>query len=316
MKPEEDGGLAVTGLDAPAIGDLAAKHGIAVHALIPRSPSLEEAYLDLTGESRLTSGRPRHDRPRPAGPSGARDVLTSEWTKLRSVRSTYWTLLVAVATPIGISALVAVVLSHAPGKQTPVDPLLPGLISQEYAVLAVGVLGVLAFSTEYGTGLIRTTFAAVPRRRAVLAAKAAVIGALTLVAGEVVAFASFALVQAVLSGKHLGVSLSHPGVLGAVLAGGLLLFVVATMGVGLGSIVRHTAGGIAALVGLIFLPPSSACCLPRGVPASPGSPCSTPPGRSPRCTRPRTCSRGREPAGPAGLARPHPPSRRPPDHPP
>src|SRR5580704_10162539 len=105
----------------------------------------------------------------------ARDVLTSEWTKLRSVRSTYWTLLVAV------------VLSHAPGKQTPVDPLLPGLISQEYAVLAVGVLGVLAFSTEYGTGLIRTTFAAVPRRRAVLAAKAAVIGALTLVAGEVVA---------------------------------------------------------------------------------------------------------------------------------
>lgn len=184
----------------------------------------------------------------------ARDVLTSEWTKLRSVRSTYWTLLVAVATPIGISALVAVALSNAPGKQPTVDPLLPGLISQEYAVLAVGVLGVLAFSTEYGTGLIRTTFAAVPRRRAVLAAKAAVIGALTLVAGEVVAFASFALVQAVLSGKHLGVSLSRPGVPGAVLAGGLLLFVVALMGVGLGSIVRHTAGGIAALVGLIFLP--------------------------------------------------------------
>jgi ABC-2 type transport system permease protein len=88
----------------------------------------------------------------------------------------------------------------------------------------------------------------------VLAAKAAVIGALTLVAGEVVAFASFALVQAVLSGKHLSVSLSRPGVPGAVLADGLLLFVVATMGVGLGAIVRHTAGGIAALVGLIFLP--------------------------------------------------------------
>jgi hypothetical protein len=140
----------------------------------------------------------------------ARDLLTSEWTKLRSVRSTYWTLLVAVATPIGISALVAVTLANAPGKQANVDPLLPGLISQEYAVLAVGVLGVLAFSTEYATGLIRTTFAAVPRRRAVLAAKAAVIGALTLVAGEVVAFASFALVQAVLSGEHLGVSLARP----------------------------------------------------------------------------------------------------------
>jgi ABC-2 type transport system permease protein len=116
------------------------------------------------------------------------------------------------------------------------------------------VLGVLAFSTEYSTGLIRTTFAAVPRRRAVLAAKATVVGALTLVVGELVAFASFALVQAVLSGKHLSVSLSHPGVAGAVLATGLLLFVVATMGLGLGAIVRHTAGGIAALVGLIFLP--------------------------------------------------------------
>jgi ABC-2 type transport system permease protein len=185
----------------------------------------------------------------------ARDVLTSEWTKLRSIRSTYWTLLVAVATPIALSSLVAVTLANAPGKGAPsVDPLLPGVISQEYAILAVGVLGVLAFSTEYSTGLIRTTFAAVPRRRAVLAAKAAVVGALTLVAGEVVAFASFALVQAVLSGKHLGVSLSRPGVPGAVLAAGLLLFVMATMGLGLGAITRHTAGGIAALVGLILVP--------------------------------------------------------------
>ena len=185
----------------------------------------------------------------------ARDVLACEWTKLRSVRSTFWTLLIAVVTPVAISAVVAVTLENAPGQgAASVDPLLPGLLSLEYAVLAVGVLGVLAFSTEYGTGLIRTTFAAVPRRRAVLAAKAAVIGAATLVAGEVVAFVSFALVQAVLAGHHLGVSLSHPGVPGAVLANGLLLFVVAMMGVGLGAIVRHTAGGIAALVGLIVLP--------------------------------------------------------------
>ena len=185
----------------------------------------------------------------------ARDVLACEWTKLRSVRSTFWTMLVAVVTPVAISALVAVTLENAPDQGgATADPLLPGLLSLEYAVLAVGVLGVLAFSTEYGTGLIRTTFAAVPRRRAVLAAKAAVIGAATLVAGEVVAFVSFALVQAVLGSHHLGVSLSHPGVPGAVLANGLLLFVVAMMGVGLGAIVRHTAGGIAALIGLIVLP--------------------------------------------------------------
>jgi len=124
----------------------------------------------------------------------------------------------------------------------------------EYAVLAVSVLGVLGFSTEYSTGLIRTTFAAMPRRRVVLAAKAAVLGTVTLVAGELVAFASFFLAQAILSGHHLGLSLSTPGVAGAVLAEGLLLFVVAMLGLALGAIVRHTAGGIAAVVGLIFLP--------------------------------------------------------------
>jgi ABC-2 type transport system permease protein len=192
----------------------------------------------------------------------ARDVLGSEWTKFCSVRSTFWTLLVAVLTPVGLSAVIAAALASSPGQGPDQgDALLPGLLSMEYAVLAVGVLGVLAFSTEYSTGLIRTTFAAVPRRRAVLGAKAAVIGAATLVVGEVVAFSSFAVVQAVLAGHHLSVSLSRPGVPSAVLADGLLLFVVAMMGVGLGAIVRHTAGGIAALVGLIFLP-SVASVLP------------------------------------------------------
>ena len=191
----------------------------------------------------------------------ARDVLASEWTKLVSVRSTFWTLLVAVATPIGLSSLVAVTLADTPGQGAPVDPLLPGLLSLEYAVLAIGVLGVLTFSSEFSTGVIRSTFVAVPRRRAVLGAKATVLAAVTLVAGEIVAFASFALVQAVLSGKHLGVSLSRPGVPGAVLATGLLLCVVALMGLGLGAILRHTAGGIAALVGLIFLP-TAATLLP------------------------------------------------------
>src|SRR6202030_274410 len=104
--------------------------------------------------------------------------------------------------------------------------------------IAVSVLGVLTFSTEYATGLILTTFAAVPRRRPVLAAKAAVAGLTTLLAGEVVAFTSFFAVQAILSGHHLGVSVSHPGVPGAVLAEGLLLCVCTVLGVALGAIIR------------------------------------------------------------------------------
>jgi ABC-2 type transport system permease protein len=184
----------------------------------------------------------------------ARDLLGSEWTKFRSVRSTYWTLAVAVITPIGFSAGVAVAFAAAPPGGTPVDPLLPGLVSLEYAVIAVSVLGVLSFGSEFGTGLIRTTFAAAPRRRAVLAAKAAVTGAVTLVAGELVAFCSFFAVQAILAGHHLGVSLSHPGVPGAVLATGLLLSVCALIGVAFGAIIRHTAGGIAAAIGVLVVP--------------------------------------------------------------
>ena len=121
-------------------------------------------------------------------------------------------------------------------------------------MIAVSVMGVLAFSAEYSTGLIRTTFTAAPRRRAVLAAKAVVLGAATLAAGELVAFASFFLVQAILAGHHQGVSLSRPGVPGAVLAAGLLLCVCTMLGLALGSIIRHTAGGIAATIAVIVLP--------------------------------------------------------------
>ena len=185
----------------------------------------------------------------------ALDLVASEWTKFRSVRSSFWSLLVAVVTPIGVSTVVAVAFAHAPasGGSRP-DPLLPEVVSLEYAVIAVSVMGVLAFSAEYSTGLIRTTFAAAPRRRAVLAAKAAVLGAVTLAAGELVAFASFFLAQAVLAGHHQGVSLSQPGVPGKVLAAGLLLCVCTMLGLAFGSIIRHTAGGIAATIAVILLP--------------------------------------------------------------
>jgi ABC-2 type transport system permease protein len=195
--------------------------------------------------------------PSPASPSlaiRALDLLASEWTKFRSVRSTYWSLLVAVVTPVAVSAVVAFAFTSARNQGPPPDPLLPGVISLEYAVIAVSVLGVLAFSAEYSTGLIRVTFTAAPRRRAVLAAKAVVLAVVTLAAGEVVAFASFGLVQAVLAGHRQGVSLGHPGVPGAVLSAGLLLCVCALLGLALGAVIRHTAGGIAATIAVILVP--------------------------------------------------------------
>ena len=125
-------------------------------------------------------------------PARARDVLASEWIKLRSVRSTYLTLLFAAAAAVGIGYLVA----HAKAThwatmpaaaRAAFDPVSDSFTGLGLAQLAFGALGVLVISSEYTTGLIRTTVAAVPRRRAVLAAKAAAVGAVTLLAGELIA---------------------------------------------------------------------------------------------------------------------------------
>jgi hypothetical protein len=204
------------------------------------------------------------DRAAPPRAVRAADLLAAEWGKFWSVRSTLWTLLVATVTPVAFSDLLAFLFAHPTARSSgpPPDPLSPGFYSLEYAVLAVCVLGVLQFSSEYSTGLIRTTFIAVPRRPAVLAAKTAVTGLTTLAAGEIAAFASFFIDQAVLHARDLGVSWSHPGVPWAVAASGTLLFVCAMLGLALGAITRHTAGGIAATVALIILP-SVAGLFPR-----------------------------------------------------
>jgi ABC-2 type transport system permease protein len=194
----------------------------------------------------------------PAVPSRlvrARDVLAFEWTKLRSVRSNYVTALIAAVVTIGVTAVVAHSIASAPtpppgGTITPLTTSFLGYA--EYAVIPVSVLSVLQFTSEYTTGLIRTTFCAVPRRWAVLAGKAAVTGGAALVAGEALAFICFFLTQALLSGRHRGVSLAQPGVPGAVLAGGFVLCACALTALGLGAIIRHTPGAIAAALAVIY----------------------------------------------------------------
>jgi ABC-2 type transport system permease protein len=153
---------------------------------------------------------------RPSLAARARDVLAFEWVKLRSIRSNRVTLLVAAIATIGSTAIVAYSVGHAPtpppegGGFTALTVSFLGYA--EYAVIPVSVLAVLQFTSEFTTGLIRTTFTAVPRRWAVLAGKAAVTGGAALVAGEVLAFTCFFLTQALLSGRHRAVSLAQPGV--------------------------------------------------------------------------------------------------------
>lgn len=198
----------------------------------------------------------RRRRPVPSLGLRARGLLASEWTKLRSVRSTFWALVVAGVTAVGGSGVVAISMALSQrGSALPRDPLASIFFAWlEYPVLGVGSLGVLAFTSECSTGQIRTTFSAVPQRTAVLVAKASVVGGAVLVLGEALAFASFFLSQAVLAGHASQLSLSRPGEVRAVLAAGLSLAVVALVGLGLGALVRHTAGAVAAIPAVLYLP--------------------------------------------------------------
>jgi ABC-2 type transport system permease protein len=196
---------------------------------------------------------PNPTRAMPSALTRARDVLTSEWTKLRSVRSTFWTLLIAAVTALGGSLILA--FASAGTAKQPFDPIASIYLAWlEYPVLAIGVLGVLSFTSEFSTGQIRVTFTAVPRRLTVLAAKASVVGGVALVLGETLSFIAFFLSEAILSVHHRGISLAHPGALRAVVAAGVSLCAVTVLGVALGSIIRHTAGGVVALPALIYLP--------------------------------------------------------------
>ncbi len=193
-----------------------------------------------------------------AGHYGFRSAARMEWVKLRTVRSTAWIMLVFAAGLIGIAILV---LSHehwtsmSPQARATFDPTNDSFAGLALGQLAVGILGVLMITSEFSSGMIRATFAAVPRRPLLLAAKAGVLGAVTLAVGEVLAFASFAVGEAVLKAPAPHAVLSQPGVLRAVLMAGAYPALIALTGLGLGAIIRHTAGAISAVAGILFVLP-------------------------------------------------------------
>jgi ABC-2 type transport system permease protein len=195
------------------------------------------------------------------------DVVRSEWTKLRSVRSTYWTLVVAAAAAIGLSALISsIYVNRYDGlsaiEKATFNPTAFSLNGLFFAQLAIAVLGVLVITGEYSTGMIRSTFAAVPQRRTVLAAKAAIFGAVTLVVGTVSCFIAFFVGQAILSAKGIEAHIGDPGVLRSVFGAGLYLSVLGLLALGLGALIRHSAGAIAAVFGLLFVLPGVVATLP------------------------------------------------------
>ena len=206
----------------------------------------------------------------PQGSYGISGLLRSEWTKLRSLRSTMWTLGITVVLGIGISALATAETrahwsSMSLGDRLSFDPTGTSLIGVFVGQLTIGVLGVLVMSGEYGSGTIRATFAASPRRPLLLAAKAAVFGAVALCVAEFVAFISYFLGQALLSAPATHTTLASPGALRAVVGSGLYLCLIGLFALGLATIIRHTPGAISAFLGILLVVPIIVRALPNSL---------------------------------------------------
>lgn len=207
------------------------------------------------------------DRPAPAAALVEfAAVMHAEWTKLRTVRSTYWTAVFTALAVIGVAAGSCAQWAGTIGQNRArigdLEPITASLTGVYLGQLVIGTLGVLVITAEYGSGMITATLTAVPRRRTVLAAKALTFTGATLVLGQAVSFAAFGLGQAILSAQNAGVSLSHPGALRSTAGGGLYLAAVGLLGYGIGAAIRHTAGALATLFGLLFLPSALADLLP------------------------------------------------------
>ncbi len=172
-----------------------------------------------------------------------RQAARMEWIKLRTLRSTWWTLAITAAGATAMAVAIGFNTKNAAGDLT--NNALAGIVP---GLLLTGVLGVLVMTGEYTSGMIRATLAAIPRRPLVLAAKAAVFGAVALAVGEAAAFVSFFAGGAALRHGIAAPTLAQPGVLRAVVLGGTSFCLIGLIGLGLGAIIRHTAAAIAVLV--------------------------------------------------------------------
>jgi hypothetical protein len=174
-------------------------------------------------------------------------MIKSEWIKLWSVRSTWWALYVAAAAMIGVAVTYSLVAR--PEEAAPADALQGAAFGQ----LAFGVLGVLTVSTEYSTGLIRTTFATVPRRRVVIAAKSGLLFAVLLAVGQAAAFAAFFTAEILLGRRGVRFSLGGHGMLSSVLGSGCYLAFIGMFGFCVGVLLQKTTAAVATFFGIVFV---------------------------------------------------------------
>ena len=197
-------------------------------------------------------------------------VLRSEWTKLWTLRSTRWSMLISFIAMAGLGPLVAALQMSRwsqlqANDRLTYDAINTGVGGYHFAQLTIGVLGVLVISGEYSTGMIRSSLMAVPRRLPVLWAKLGVYGAVTFVTMLIASLISFFAVQAIVTQHHVQHGIGDPGALRTVVGAALFLTVLAVLCLGIGGILRNTAGGIATFVALLFVLPGISAILPSSI---------------------------------------------------
>jgi len=254
-------------LRVPTDGQLAAAGSSGT--LQPNIGVRERSGHHLSASKGVEDANASSGKAMPPGHYGISGLLRSEWTKLSTVRSTMWTLGVTVVLGIGISALAtAETRAHwlsSPSSHQGFDPISTSLIGVIVSQFAIGVLGVLVMSAEYGTGTIRATLSAAPRRTLVLIAKVIVFGVVALVVAEVVSFLAFFIGQALLTAPAPHATLGSSGALRAVVGSGLYVGVLGLFSLGLATIIRHTAGAISAFIGILLVLPIIVQALPTSL---------------------------------------------------
>jgi ABC-type transport system involved in multi-copper enzyme maturation permease subunit len=206
--------------------------------------------------------------PPASGRAGLSGTIRSEFTKIRSVRSTWWTLLVLVVISVGIgaaiSAGVAANWSHTSASDRATFDATQISVAGLFFLgqLVIVVFGAIVLTAEYSTGMIRTSLTAMPRRVTLFAAKAIVFALVALVVTIVTAFVAFFLGQAILTSTHESATLSQPNVLRAVIGGALYVTLCGLFAFAAGAIFRHTAATITSIIGLLFVIPILAHLLP------------------------------------------------------
>jgi ABC-2 type transport system permease protein len=229
----------------------------------------------MTHDRNQTPTMARHGLPRPAGPgrpehawAGLSGALRAEWTKLRTMPGTAWILTAICALTVAVGAATATVTRCGAGTRCAIDPTRVSLTGIEVGQAVVAVLAVLVISGEYSTGMIRTTFSAMPRRWTVLAAKAATLTGLVLAAAVVAVAGSLAAGRLILTGNGITaargfavVSLAHGPTVRAAVGSVLYLALVGLLSLGIATIVRDSAAATGAVLGMLYVAPITALLL-------------------------------------------------------